>query len=181
VLRDSSRDRAPPGHENSLHIAVLDFPPWHVASWLTWASAARRSALNGRLRMNPWGVWRRAWMPSNFPTWRSSRAALCCRAPGPQAYHRALPPEEAPHASPAIVTGCRQLSTIFVTVPLFIGSSWRRQTSYRSCKPLTLQDIFNSALEYFRVGTRIALQSKRLIDQTAHNKRWQHSKRTRRR
>jgi hypothetical protein len=110
-------------------------------------------------------------MPSNFPTWRLSQAALRRRAPGPQAYHRALSPEEAPQSSPAIVTGCRQLSTIFVTVLLFIGSAWRRQTSYGSCNPLTLQDIFNSAPEYFRVGTRLALQSKRLIDQTAHNKR----------
>jgi hypothetical protein len=140
-------------------MAFLDFPPWHVASWLTWASAARQSALNGRLRMNPWGVWRRAWMHSNFPTWRSSRAALRCRAPGPQAYHRALPPEEARHASPAIVTGCRQLSTIFVTVPLPIGSSWRLQTSHRPCNHLTPQEIFASTPECFRVGTRIALQA----------------------
>jgi hypothetical protein len=69
------------------------------------------------------------------------------------------PPEAAQHSSPAIVTGCRQLSTIFVTVSLPIGSSWRLQTSHRLCNNLTPQEIFTSAPECFGVGTRIALQA----------------------
>ena len=52
--------------------------------------------------------------------------------------HHALPPEEARQSSPAIVTGCRHLSTIFVAVPPFIASSWRLQTSHRSSNCLTL-------------------------------------------
>src|SRR6266850_312298 len=81
---------------------------------------------------------------------------------------------------PAIVTGCRHLSTIFVTVPLFIGPSWRLQTSHRSSNHFTLQEIFSSAPECFRVGTRIALPSNlrgingsrhhRMSDTNAENK-----------
>src|SRR5215510_14194444 len=91
--------------------------------------------------------------------WPSGSRIPCSDAPGPQAHHLALPPGEARHLAPTAVTGCRHLSTIFVTTPPRIGSLKRLSTSYCSQNHLISQDIFDTAQDGFRVGTRIARDS----------------------
>jgi len=80
-----------------------------------------------------------------------------CGALRPQACYLARPHGAARHSSSATVSGCRHLSTIFLTAPPLIHSSRQLLASRCPWNWLILQAIFDTAPDGFRVGTRIAL------------------------